>query len=439
MAVELIELGDEWTRPREDPGAPPLPPSRAVLLALALLLVGALGAGAAPQRRITELATYTMPGVSEFVDGGAVSGDDLLLVWGGGRLSAYRPSDGTLRWSVPLDPRASTDVTAQAAEGLVLLSGGGTTTVLDSDYGTRLWSVPVPLLAVGGVGVYGVQNPVFVGPDGKPYVDEQSGAEREEATGYDLRTGRVLWTVPGVPYASVVAARGEVWTVTTTGAFTVYGIRDGLVLRTGTLAFPPGRPYGAHVYGDDQITLSAVGPEDAVTEIRYDLATLRVRREESDMSYPCGRFRCSVEPVPDSDDFHVTVRDRDTGAARYQLGSRIQVMAVGDWFATVDLHGSPGTGLAVTQLIDQATGRVLLDLTGWEVLPAEDASGGYLLLRDAGGQTLIGTVVDGEVQLLGLLKHRVRQCRYRDDWLACDHTGTQLTMWRIAVPEGRRP
>ncbi|MDI1464956.1 PQQ-binding-like beta-propeller repeat protein [Catellatospora sp. KI3] len=441
MAVELIELSDDWTRPREDPGVPPLRPRRAVLLVLPLLLTGALGAAAAPVRQVAELATYTLPGVSRIIDGGAVrDGGGLLLASGAGRLSAYRPADGTLRWSVPLDPRVSADLSVQSAEGVVLVFDGGTTTVLDPDFGTRLWTVPRPLTVVGGVGVAASEIPVYMGPEMQPYAAGQLATEQEEATIYDLRTGRVLWTVRGVPYASLAEARGEVWTVTPAGAFTVYAVRDGSVLRTGTLAFPAGRPYGVHVHGDDQITLSSAGSGDALTEVRYDLATLRVRQPGADAaSHPCGRFSCSFEPVPDSDDFHVTVRDPATGAARYRLGSRIQVMAVGEWFATVDLGQGRGTGLAATRLIDQATGQVRLDLTGWEVLPAADDSGGYLLLRDAGGQTQVGVVVDGRVQTLGLLKHRVQECHRRDDWLACGHSGNQLTMWRIIAPEDSRP
>ncbi|MFC7762835.1 hypothetical protein ACFQY4_35875 [Catellatospora bangladeshensis] len=218
---------------------------------------------------------------------------------------------------------------------------------------------------VHAIGELALAYPAREEPDGDA---DRPALSPTEARIRELRTGRIRWTLRGTPYAGADATTGEAWSISQQGRFTVYGLPDGRVLRTGTVAFPPGTPENAQVY-DGMLLVSA---EDGGVrrEIRYDNRTLReIGGPEDTLRYPCGPYLCEI----DGERRPVAVLDPDTRAVRYRLGALEQLVVTGT--GAVTLRYDEPTELGVDQqvahvptagrLIDPADGRTLRDLDGW--------------------------------------------------------------------------
>ncbi|GHJ49632.1 hypothetical protein Cs7R123_69740 [Catellatospora sp. TT07R-123] len=437
MNVDVIELGEHWSAPRPEPeGTPLLRYRRPVLLALALVLTGTTAAAALPQRRVAALGDYRISGVTRS-ESRAVVLDDLLVAQGADTLAAFSPGDGTRLWQVPY--RSSVPGAAQfdVRDGVLLVSEVGTATdVRDRATGALLWQAPHPPAVVGGLGVVVSSDPLVVDGDGRAV----SGAEpnaAEEATGHDLRTGRLLWRVPGAPFAALDSVRGEVWSVDPSGVFTVHAVRDGRAVRTGELAFPPGTP--ADVAADpDRIELSSVGADGMVRQLGYDPATLRPLGPVSSPAavtmpnvYRCGQVQCVTEA--EGGGFRISIQDPATAAVSYRFDPNVNPVPVGGGFVTVDLRSLPGRlGSAARDLVDQASGRRMQDLRGWDVLSSSyDQDGRVLLLREVGHATQVARIDGGAVTVLGELPYRVRWCAYRPGRLSCLYDRDRLGIWRV--------
>ncbi|MDI1464955.1 PQQ-binding-like beta-propeller repeat protein [Catellatospora sp. KI3] len=440
MPTEMIDLGDDWALPREQPRATPLSVlRRRVAYALVLLLVATLGAAGVPARRVAELGRHRLEGVTDQVVGDILHPvDDLVLVQGGAALSAYQTADGALRWSAPHTSAAADRGYVTGAAGVVLsIDGGQTTTAFDAKSGARLWSAPRSVYPVAGVGM-DVRN--RTGDFSEQPTPGAPPPGTDSVTGVDLRTGATLWTVPGTPFATVDSERGLVVTVTNDGALAVYDVHGASLLRRGEAKFPPGRPmYVAAFQGTVQLAAASAEPDGGLGYLDYDLTTMRPLAREDGTPYRCGRYRC-VDRVDRNtvDFFQITVTDPVTRAPLWTLEAKSSLLAVTDGFVVLDVGQSSGVrGTDALRLVDPATGRTLVDLTGWLALGAVDGSDGYVLLRDVGKTTQVAKVVAGAVRVLGVLPHRAQRCLYRTDRLTCLFDDDQLGIWRVDGQRGR--
>ncbi|WP_212832845.1 PQQ-binding-like beta-propeller repeat protein [Catellatospora sp. TT07R-123] len=445
--TEMIDLSDDWALPAEDPGSPPLPPLRDLRrragYAVALALAAVLGASAAPVRDIAELAAFELPGVSQYTGSEAVQhSGDLLLVLGTTSLTAYASADGALRWSTPYATPVPGQGFATAAAGVVLaVSDTGVTSVFDRETGAPLWSAPRQVYPVDGVGV---QVAVY-GDWFDPATPAPGAPDRraDEVTGYDLRTGRTLWTLRGTPFAAVNSERGVVLTATAQGEVAVHDVHDGHVVRRGQAGFPPGRPVFLYSF-QDSVQLGSMppvrepaAPDVTIQQFEYDLVTLKALPQGS-YAVPCGRYRCVSQSDGTEGEFRMLVTDPATGADRWRTGPDQALLPTGDGFVVLDVSGTSNMrGVDAVYLADPDTGRPLVDLDGWLVLGAEDGSGDYVLLRDVGQTVQVARIVEGGVRVLGVLPRRAQRCFYRASRLACVFGGNHLALWRIGTPGGR--
>lgn len=429
MAQEVIELGGTDAEPEPDRGLPPSRWARPVAVAVALALAALPAASAPPGPLVTQVA-----GVALDRSGGPVTVralGDLLLVGDAREVSAYELADGSLRWRRPAegaDLRLAQLPAGAPDSLLLLLLGGGpsdgsaASAVVDLATGRTRWSIPKSVQVIGDLAVDHTSRP----PAGSALRAPMELPIR------DLRTGRIRWTLRGAPYADVDPVASEAWSVSPQGRFTVYGLPDGNVLRTGQLAFPSGTPADARV-SDGTLRLSAT--DRGVTRtVRYDTRTLRetgapdpVRR------HPCGPYLCEVRGVGGQ----VAVVDFATRAVRHRLPEYEQLLltdvgpvalrpdqpvALGD--QQVMLVGSAG------RLLDLGDGRTMLDLAGWGALVDLDGGPALLLARRVPGALQLARIEGGQVRVLGAVRADPVSCRFAQRRLACEY-GDQLLIWRI--------
>ncbi|MBV1851521.1 outer membrane protein assembly factor BamB family protein [Catellatospora tritici] len=438
MRTDVIDLGDGWGAEDEVVLPPRRVPElrRRVACALVLLLAGTLGAAAAPVREIAELGRFDLVGASTRSGGDTVqSAGDLLVVQGDVAVSAYRITDGTLRWRVPHSSAESEHGMVMGANGVVLLADSAQTTAFDAETGATLWSRQRGVYPVGDIGVELINNAtVWEQSPGGP------APGPDTVTGFDLRTGRTLWTVLGTPYATVDHERRLTVTATADGAIAVYDARDGRPLRRGEAKFPAGRPMYLSAYSGVLRLASADPAGGGLSYLGYDLTTLRPLPTDADFGYPCGRYRCEEHVDQTSGNIRVTVVDPQTRAVRWQPGPNTSLVPIAAGFIVVDATRSYGRyANYADRLVDPDSGRTLLDLTGWLILGAEDGSQDYLLVRDAGQSTQVARIVGGGVRMLGVLPDRIQQCVYRAARLSCvvGEGPGRLVIWRVDEQGGR--
>jgi outer membrane protein assembly factor BamB len=145
---------------------------------------------------LTGLDTETGRVVWSWKAPGGMLGSGLLTADGGIVITARARSQlvvieartGRVRWSVPVNPGPSQINPPAIAPGVVLVASGASLFALDDKTGTRIWREPFPpagqLTPVVSGDVVVVTSGVF-GPG-------QAG----RFEGFDLNTGRVLWTSP---------------------------------------------------------------------------------------------------------------------------------------------------------------------------------------------------------------------------------------------------
>ncbi|GAB4057410.1 outer membrane protein assembly factor BamB family protein [Catellatospora paridis] len=432
MKPEIIELGEDWTDP--DPDTGPRRPARylrPVALAVALLFTGALGAATPVTPMLTQLAVPALGDAGDMRIDNVELVNDLLLVRGDGALSAYDLDDGSLRWRLPHAAGRQRNLVAvpQVPDVVVvaddLEDGGVYVAAVDPHTGAVRWSTRNDVWVVGA---YALESPVSTVSR-----DEASPTPPDpmQLTVRDLRTGRERWVLRGTPFAAADESRLEAWTVSPQGEFTVSDLSDGRVLRTGAVAFPPGVPQFATVYGG-MLVLSARLPGGEFLETRYDTRTMRVvAATSSPLRFGCGDYLCEV-----GDDGGVrtplAVLDRDTLQVRYRFEPGVHLIPSAQGAITVRADGSAQLGVPADRLIDLADGRTLLDLTGWAVQLAFDESRQALLTRSTPEGVQLARIEDGQVRLLGTLPP-VQRCFHTRQRIACVYDGNRLGVWSIAA------
>lgn len=434
MRPEIIELGEDWTD--ADPDTGPRERTRylrPVALAAALLFTGALGAATPVTPMLTQVSVLALS------DAGEVRVDivelvhDLLLVRGDEALSAYDLDNGSQRWRLPhASGRLRSLVAVPQVPDVVMVTedfedGGTHAAAVDLRTGAVRWSTRNDVWVVGP---YALESPALAVPrDEAP----QAMTAPMELTVRDLGTGRVRWVLRGTPFAAADESRLEAWSVSSRGEFTVSDLSDGRVLRTGTVAFPPGTPQFATVYGG-MLVLSASLPGGEILESRYDTRTMRVNAATSSpLRFGCGDYLCEV-----GDDGGVrtplAVLDRDTLQVRYRLAPNVHLIPSAQGAITIRADGPVQLGAPADRLIDLADGRTLLDLTGWGVQLASDESWQALLMRPTPDGVQLARIEDRHVRLLGTLPP-VQRCFHTRQRIACVHGGNRLGVWSIAGTE----
>ncbi|WP_144122517.1 PQQ-binding-like beta-propeller repeat protein [Catellatospora sichuanensis] len=429
---EIIELGEDRADP--DPATGPRAPARylrPVALAVVLLLTGAIGAAAPVTPMLTQVAVLALGDAGEMRVDVVDPLRDLLVVRSDDALSAYEMDDGSLRWRLPhaMGRQRSIVAVPQVPDVLVVTEdfadGGTYVAAVELETGAVRWSTRHDVWVVGA---YALESTDFTVPDGET---SQATPAPMGLTVRELSTGRVRWVLRGTPFAAADEARLEAWSVSLHGEFTVYDLGSGRALRTGAVAFPPGTPQFATVYGG-MLVLSARLPNGENLETRYDTRTLRViAAPVSPLRFACGDYVCEV-----GDDGGVrtplAVLDRDTLTVRYRLPPDVHLIPSAQGAITVRADGSAVLGAPADRLIDLDDGHPLLDLTGWEVQLAFDGSGEALLVRRTPDGVQLARIEDGQVRLLGTLPP-VQRCFNTRQRVACVYDGNRLGVWSIAA------
>ncbi|MFC7244935.1 PQQ-binding-like beta-propeller repeat protein [Catellatospora aurea] len=456
MDTEIIELGEVRAGVEPSPGrSRPVRGLRPLAAVIALLLTGALGAAAPMTPMFTQLADVALGDVDGPVTGGVDVAGDLLLVRNSKAVSAYDMNSGALRWRLPASAGRGRDiqVAAQVPDVLVInedfADGSTSSAAVDVHTGAVRWSTRQYVWVIGE---YALDSPPIMmsaEPGG-----ELSAPAPTEMIVRDLSTGRVRWVLQGTPYAAVDEGALEAWSVSERGEFTVRDLRDGRVLRTGTAAFPPGRPVLATVYGG-MLVLSAILPTGQHMEARYDTRTLRgIDVSASLTRFACGDYLCEVADDGGTSS-PLAVLDRDTLTVRYRLAPHLHLLPSAQGAITVRTDSALQLGATADRLIDLADGRTLLDLEGWRVQLSSDRSRDALLLRSTAsgiqlsasddgtvrrqdtrtelGRYQVARIEDGQVRLLGTLPPRLNRCFHTRQRIACVYDGDRLGVWSVAA------
>ncbi|MEO3815480.1 PQQ-binding-like beta-propeller repeat protein [Plantactinospora sp. B24E8] len=449
--VAVIDLGTDRYDPAVDAVArPPLSAAHRLRIAV-LALVGALvlaTGGAAPPAPSPLRDGYALPLTS---DGQFLLTSDRLYV-------ANQPADGEAAvtaydltgrpvWSVP-QPADGEHVGLSAAPGLLLFMSNNPgqglvrTTALDAATGRPLWSFPDWLTPLSDTGAALVTEDVFppdsrvepgdqvppgamlqVGPDGSAYL-----ATSREVTArvIDLATGTALWRTSQVTAAAALPAGGG------RGPVVLVGLPDGGVelrdLRTGSVRWSldrSGAPvrYAAQV--GDVLLLVWDGPDAGAAGYSADLGRRLWEQTTPELDRRhfgvCAPMICLSDPGTG-----VEVRDPATGAVA--------------WRAARVGHLQPSaSGLVVyderpRRVVDPATGRTVVELTGWreaEGFPPESAP---LLLRRPTDthQTWLGLLAREAtaVRTLDVVPYVLSSCQLVPGVLACHADNRELRLWR---------
>ncbi|GIE27136.1 hypothetical protein Ait01nite_001810 [Actinoplanes italicus] len=452
MALIDLDLDALPDRPAER--SPP-PPWRyrhaglALVVALLLTLGGAAPTGGTFWRELGLIPAEAGAEASIQMAGGRVftvvsaGRNRLLTAWG------LQPSPHRL-WSAEVPISASFDpvngvfgvVRVERIDDLLLLSAGLSSTILDPATGRIRWTTPARITPVaGGTAIVterifrpgtlydqesGDPGMLYFSADGQPHVEPPI---RTEVRGLDLATGAVLWSAaPGGSVTAEATGGGDdrpAVLITASDALSLHDARTGAVLRETTLPREDGYGPGTSDVLDD---VALIGYPEAGRQAGYDTRTLErlwIRDLDPGLdSADCAGLLCAAERG------EVRVLDRRTGRAAWSAPSEVDLAVRSGW--VVMREPSSGTPSA---LVDPATGRPLLSLSGWTG-EVEGFASRVLLLRrdDASGGPAFGAVLPGrpEVRVLGVAGGSGGDCGGDDRYVVCrDVRGLRVWAYRV--------
>ena len=304
--------------------------------------------------------------------------------------------------------------------------------MLDARTGAVRWSTSRPVLVHSGrTGV--VQETVF--KPGTEY-DESSGdpgplywsatgephtqpPERTILRGLDLATGRPLWSAVSRGSVYVVPGSGDAtgFVVIAADGLTLRAADTGAAIRQRALARSPGADVSFPEIAGDLLLLRHDNPDGGGVATAYAMDTFERRWQMAEpaddgSAGTCIGLPCRQEPGG------MAVLDARRGVALWHAGPHVNLVRHGPY--TLEVQGVSNRPLG---LRDPRTGRVLVDLRGWETLADGDDDAPLVLFRAVppDGRAAFGVLAPGsrEVQPLGLAGGRVRECASDDRYVAC--------------------
>jgi outer membrane protein assembly factor BamB len=478
MAADtVIELDvDPAARAAPEPGLPPgWRRAFAIACVAATCAFGLVAADARPAPRLTVVATLdTAPMLSE-----RVSGDMLFsIVSGPPTLTAYRLSDGSQRWSIPLpvpDSAATVDVSPaverrpgpapQASPAATVLVSSldpslkaDRTAAVDAATGRVLWrsaSYRASQINAGSGALLFDSTPT------------DNGLIRRYRQ-VDVRTGRELWgyqvpagwttVLPDEPRDS--DTERHLVAVSPTGAARSVELATGREVAATDIDLGTPDPADTEAAGAEALVVpniarqAAAAPSAPSLMLRDDI--LLVGHEEDGRSVltgyrtdrlaplwtvglqspstlrvdGCGSLLCLAE------EGDVRALRPDTGAVVWTgTGVTGALGLVGRWLYTVsDLAAAYGYWAGPARLIDTGTGRTDLDLGSWRLLSQPDQAEPALfeLVDPESGQVWLGALGAGpHVQPLGAVTDLpAGSCDAGPDYVVCETSGDQVRIWR---------
>jgi hypothetical protein len=407
------------------------PSGWAVTAVLALLLGGPVAAAAPATPLLREIGDVPVAANDTF----AVTAESLLLVHSPdtGTLSAYDLADSSRRWQIPA---AGVSYRLRSGGGLVLLRqrgfsvAGGDTVALSAGTGATRWRTPGTVVSVAG-------SPTVLAVS---EVRSLAGAGRRvEGTvlGVDPVTGAHRWsvTVPGTAVLQPVPGRpARAVLVHDDRRAELRDLASGRVLAETVLPAAEYTTNNPNVVGGTLLLRhpAAGGPRVAA----YDLATMRLLwSRPASAAYEtrvCGPSACLVGRSG------VRAVDPVSGAHRW---SRPQWQAVEERGGILVAYGRTPDDDGLVGAVDPRDGRLLVDLSRWENMPAADPAGQIVVTRtepapgasgqaDAPPRIVVGVAdpVAGRVRSLGDLPPRAVDCRSTAGRLVC-RTDGRLVVW----------
>ena len=421
----IIDLGLERGEPPtySAPGRPTVPLWTPAALLVALVLVMA-GASAAPGRSPLEAIFRIQVGPADTY---ALSGDGQLLAQTFGLLTSYDLGTGQMRWQAGQSTPA---YRLRLSEGLVLMRPWTTsvtepfTTAVDMGTGAAEWERDGYVLTVAG-------SPTLLAVSQVRSLGGTGRRVQGRIDAVDPASGGTRWTVRvpstavllGVPGRADEGAR--MLLVHDNRTFAVHDLDTGELLASVPVPAADYNPGNPAVAGG-LIMLrhpGAQGPELSA----YDPVTLKqqwtVPIEGAYEIKPCGLLACLTGSN------EVRAIDPLTGDVRWTHRGWADIDAVGAMYVAYGSseHTEP------LGVVDPRTGRVQVDLTGWNPVPGT-GSGDHLLLTrsvDAGARTMVAVAHPGDPQprLLGALPVGTGDCQAVPSRMVCRSMYGELVVW----------
>jgi hypothetical protein len=447
--VALIEL-DLDAPPAPSPSRPPARYFRYVTVLACALLVLALG-GAAPAAPVLWQRAGLVPLAGASTSYQLVGGLLYTLDGNANRrtITAWSMDPVRRLWSVStalqLDPSGTViqdgaSLTTTGRYTLLLASNG--TTVIDPRSGLIRWTSRVPFLAYrGDVGIAaqtdfpagtqydessGNPGPLYWSEDGVPHTQPP---RRTVLRGLDLGTGRVRWTVSERGSVFVVPAVGDTSGVVVIAAdrLSLLDADTGALVRERALPRFDGNDISyPELIGQVLILRHNISETGAGTATAFGLDTLEQRWQVTEPTQDGGGGTCLGLPC-EHERNRLAVLDQATGAPRWYAPRNVTIFARGH--DALELLGTTNTPVSV---LDARTGRVRVDLTGWQTVAdsADDAPIVLYRAQPPAGRAGFGVLAPGagRVQPLGLSAERVEQCASDQKYVAC-RTERGVEVW----------
>lgn len=431
----VIDLGLQ-----RDPGDPaetrrPGPSRRrsvvvALLVAVQLVVTASGPPPPAPLRAVFRVATTVG-------DTFVLAGDALLVARRasvGGGLVGYDLRTGALRWQAAVTPPTSYAV---RRSGALLYVGerigplGRIRSVAVSAHdGAVLWRRAGRAVPVEGAGT------VLAVSD----VASLFGAGRRikgDVVALDPGTGRVRWSV-SVPSEAVLqpvpGSRPRILLVHDTGRAELRDLADGRTVAAVQLPEASYAPDNPTVVNGAVVLRHPTGTGTGITSYAPDtlerdwtrVEPARVDAVRTCLPMVCLLGRAGVRGVEPGD-----------GTPRWFRPDWRVVEARGGYLQT---YGPQDGEVDLLGLADPGTGRLVVDLRGWRVMPATvDADVLLSRIDDTAGRTVVGVVDPGSrtVRVLGALPPDSGDCRGGPGRLVCRAADGAVVGWDYASPVRR--